>query len=43
MPCFELNNLGHTNRPYDWLDGDQREKRFGTGARTTGALSTLAW
>ena len=43
MPCFELNNLGHTNRPYDWLDGDQREKRFGTGARTTGATSTLAW
>ncbi len=43
MPCFELNNLGHTNRPYDWLDGDQREKRFATGARTTGASSTLAW
>lgn len=36
MPCFELNNLGHTNRPYDWLDGDQREKRLGTGVRTTG-------
>jgi hypothetical protein len=43
MPCFELNNLGHTNRPYDWLDGGQREKRFGEGARTTGATSTLAW
>ena len=43
IPCFELNNLGHTNRPYDWLDDGQREKRFGTGARTTGATSTLAW
>ena len=43
MPCFELDNLGHTNRPYEWLDGGQREKRSGEGARTTGATSTLAW